>query len=429
MQKRPKSQEIFTDLCKVIPGGVNSPVRTCAAVKQLPLVASHALGDKVYDVDGHAYIDYCGSWGALIHGHSHPSIVKAAQNRVAMGSSFGMTTHIELLLANKVVELMPSIEQVRFVSSGTEATMSAARLARGYTKREIIVKFNGNYHGHADFFLVQAGSGVMELSQSSSVGIPADVVKNTVSLPYNDVNICRKALQSLGNKVAAVIIEPIAGNIGVVPATSEFLQMLREETQKNGSLLIFDEVISGFRVGLGGAQAYYGIKPDMTCLGKIIGGGFPAAAFGASKEIMGHLAPLGSVYQAGTLSGNPVAMEAGLTALTLLEEANFYKELERKTNVITDPVREAFKKKDVQACVQQVGSMFTLFFGKKRVENLDDARSLNTELFGEFFRYLFERGIYIPPMQQEAWFVSSAHEEKHLEMTRDSILEFIQQKL
>jgi glutamate-1-semialdehyde 2,1-aminomutase len=429
MRKRPISHEVFTDLCKVIPGGVNSPVRTCAAVKQLPLVASHALGDKVYDVDGHGYIDYCGSWGALIHGHSHPAIVKAAQKRVAMGSTFGMTTHIELLLANKVVELMPSIEQVRFVSSGTEATMTAARLARGVTKREIIVKFNGNYHGHADFFLVQAGSGVMELSQSSSVGIPADVVKNTVSLPYNDVAACRKALQELGTKVAAVIIEPIAGNIGVVPATSEFLQMIRDETKKYGALLIFDEVISGFRVGLGGAQAHYGIKPDITCLGKIIGGGFPAAAFGASKEIMSHLAPLGSVYQAGTLSGNPVAMEAGLTALTMLSGVKFYEELERKTNVITRPVKEVFKKKNVQACVQQVGSMFTIFFGKKAVENLDDARSLNTELFGEFFRYLFDRGIYIPPMQQEAWFVSAAHEEKHLEVTRDCIIEFIKEKL
>lgn len=429
MRQRPKTEKVYSQLCQVIPGGVNSPVRTCAAVQKLPIVASHAKGDLVYDVDENAYIDYCGSWGALIHGHSNPEILTAVQKRLAMGTSFGMTTQIEQQLAQKVIELMPMIELVRFVSSGTEATMSAARLARGYTKRDVVVKFSGNYHGHADFFLVQAGSGVLGLSQSSSSGIPADVVRHTISLPYNDLEGCRKSLRELGEKVAAVIIEPVAGNIGVVPADPEFLHMLRDETKKIGALLIIDEVITGFRVALGGAQALYGVKADITCLGKIVGGGFPAAAFGGSKEIMSHLAPLGSVYQAGTLSGNPVAMEAGLQALNMLSRKGFYEELERKTNIITQPVKEALKKKGAEACLQQVGSMFTPFFGRKQVRNLEDARSLNSQLFGEFFRYLFERGIYIPPLQQEAWFVSTAHEEKHLEQTRDHILDFIQKHL
>lgn len=427
MLERPISRKIYEEMCTVIPGGVNSPVRACKAIQQLPLVAVKGAGDQIFDADGNAFIDYCGSWGALIHGHAHPGINEAVQQRLALGSTFGVTTPIEGELAKKITTYMNSIKKIRFVSTGTEATMSAARLARGFTGRQFIIKFNGNYHGHADFFLVKAGSGAMNLAEASSAGIPLDLVKHTLSLPYNDVEACRTVFRDpkINNLIAAVIVEPIAGNMGVVPATAAFLQMLREETQKNGSVLIFDEVISGFRVALGGAQSIYGIEPDLTCLGKIIGGGFPAAAFGGRKEIMDCLAPLGGVYQAGTLSGNPVAMEAGLQTLNLLSEKAFYSTLEEKANIITQPVKAAMEKKKTPACIQQVGSMFTLFFGKKTVLNMDDAQQLDFDLFGNFFRFLFKNGVYIPPAQQEAWFVSNAHTTEHLEKTRDLILQFL----
>ncbi|NGX58858.1 MAG: hypothetical protein K940chlam3_01766, partial [Chlamydiae bacterium] len=354
--------------------------------------------------DGNSYIDYCCSWGALIHGHAHPVILQAVQQRMTKGTSFGITTEIEERLARKIVELVHSIEKVRFVSSGTEATMSAVRLARGFTHRKIIVKFDGNYHGHADSFLIKAGSGVTELAESSSAGIPKELVKYTVSLPYNELDSTREFLlnPTYRDDIAAVILEPIAGNMGVVPGKPEFIQLLRETTEKIGALLIFDEVITGFRVALGGAQSLYQTKPDLTCLGKIIGGGFPAAAFGGRAEIMDYLAPNGPVYQAGTLSGNPVAMEAGLQAIMLLQEPGFYKELERKANIIT---------RDLPVPVKQVGSMF----------------SLSVEPFPPFFRFLYERGIYIPPSQYESWFVSSAHQDSHLEMMRDAILEWCSQ--
>lgn len=425
---RPKSQQCYEKLCQSIPGGVNSPVRSFKGLDQTPLVVERGIGDTIFDVDGNAYIDFCGSWGPLIHGHAHPEIVAAAQRRLAMGTTFGITTAIEERLAKKIIELVPSIEKIRFVSSGTEATMSAARLARGYTKRNLLVKFSGNYHGHADFFLVQAGSGVLGLTPtSSSAGIPEDIVRNTVCLPFNDVKAAREFLLHPDNsdQVAAVILEPVAGNMGCVPPQPEFLKALRNITSEIGALLIFDEVMTGFRVALGGAQALFDIKPDLTCFAKIIGGGFPAAAFGGRKEIMDYLAPLGPVYQAGTLSGNPVAMEAGLTALQLLEKEGFYEELERKTNVITEPVRELIRAKKLNACVQQVGSMFTIFFGKREVRHMDDALQLDLQAFGRFFRYLFSKGVYIPPSQHEAWFVSMAHEEKHLERTRDLVVEYL----
>lgn len=425
---RPITEKIYKELCEIIPGGVNSPMRSCKAMKQLPMIASHASGDLVYDVDGKAYIDYCCSWGALIHGHAHPQITQAVQKRVGMGTSFGIATAIEGELTKKMISMVKSLEKIRFVSSGTEATMSAARLARGYTNRDIIVKFNGNYHGHADFFLIQAGSGVLELAQASSTGIPADIVKHTLSLPYNNIERVRSILndKNLHNQIAAVIIEPIAGNIGVVPSSHEFLKMLREETQKIGALLILDEVITGFRVASGGAQSLYEITPDITCFGKIMGGGFPAAAFGGRKEIMDKLAPLGDVYQAGTLSGNPVAMEAGLQALNLIEaNKEFYKDLENKTHLLTLPIKEAFRKKKLRACIQQVGSMFTLFFGLNEVRDMDDAKLLDGDTYARLFRFLFDNGIYIPPSPHEAWFISSAHEIRHLEETRDLILQFI----
>ncbi|MEI8365403.1 MAG: glutamate-1-semialdehyde 2,1-aminomutase [Parachlamydiaceae bacterium] len=427
IQARPKSKQCFDSMSDMIPGGTNSPVRAFKGLGIDPMIADRGVGDMVYDIDGNGYIDYCGSWGPLIHGHAHPEIVAVAQERTAKGSTFGISTQAEEKLAKIIIKHVPSMERIRFVSSGTEATMSAARVARGYTKRNIIVKFAGNYHGHADFFLVQAGSGVLGINPSStSEGIPDQIVQHTACLPFNDLETTQAFLLHPANRntIAAVILEPIAGNMGCVAAKPEFLQMLRDVTRKIGALLIFDEVITGFRVSLGGAQALYGIQPDMTCLGKIIGGGFPAAAFGGRKEIMECLAPIGKVYQAGTLSGNPVAMEAGYKAIQLLEKNGVYDRLEHMTHVITDPVRRLFLEKDLNACVQQVGSMFTIFFGRREVIDAADARQCDLEAFARFFRYLFANGVYIPPMQQEAWFVSLAHTEKHLEETRDLILNY-----
>lgn len=424
---RPQSIAAYEKLCEVIPGGVNSPVRACPGMDQAPLVADYAYEDMVVDVDGNHFIDYCGSWGALIHGAAHPEILECAKKRMEKGTTFGITTAIEESMARKIVDLVPSIEKIRFVSTGTEATMSAIRLARGFTGKELIIKFAGNYHGHADFFLVKAGSGVSNLNASTSAGIPSDLIKQTICLPYNDIEACLNVFNdiNLQNKIAAVILEPIAGNMGLVPASSEFIAMLVKETKKHGALLIFDEVMTGFRVALKGAQELYGVTPDLTCFAKIIGGGFPAAAFGGRKDIMDCLAPLGSVYQAGTLSGNPVAMEAGLKSLTLLEAQGFYEELERKTNVITEPVNKYLTDHDINACIQQAGSMFTLFFGSKRVVDMDGALNCDKEQFKSFFKFMFANGVYIPPLQMEAWFVSNAHTDEHLEKTRDLILQFL----
>lgn len=430
MRQRPKSQEIYQRMCQSIPGGVNSPMRACKQMNQLPMVIDHGYRDIIVDVDGHKYIDFCGSWGALIHGHAHPVIMDAVKKRLEKGTSFGITTPLEGELAAEIIKRIPSIESIRFVSSGTEATMSVARLARGFTKRDFIVKFSGNYHGHADFFLVQAGSGVLQISPTaSSAGIPEDVVKQTLSLKYNDIEGCRKVFSDpkYRNQIAAVILEPIAGNMGVVPAQPEFMQFLREETKKMGTLLIFDEVITGFRVGPQGAQYLYDIKPDLTCFGKIVGGGFPAAAFGGRREIMDCLAPLGSVYQAGTLSGNPLAMEAGLQSLRLLERPGFYEELERKTALLFDPILARIKNQGWNACVQRRGSMVTLFFGKKEINNLEEALEVDIQLFAKFFRAMFNRGIYIPPSPHEAWFISDAHEDENLKMTSEAILEFMEE--
>ena len=430
MKTRPQSQEIYHQSCQVIPGGVNSPVRACKNMGQMPLVVERAYRDILIDADGHSYIDYCGSWGALIHGHAHPTILEAVRNRLEKGTSFGITTALEGEMAQEVVKRIDSIDKIRFVSSGTEATMTVARLARGFTKREIIVKFSGNYHGHADFFLVQAGSGLLETSPTaSSDGIPEDIVKHTISLPYNDVEACRAMFlhPDYRHRIAAVILEPVAGNMGVIPADPAFIQFLREETEKLGVLLIFDEVITGFRVDAKGAQKIYAVKPDLTCFGKIIGGGFPAAAFGGRREIMDCLAPLGGVYQAGTLSGNPIAMEAGLQSLRLLQRTGFYEELQRKTDLLLEPIKSQIGKKNWNACIQQMGSMFTLFFGKKHVRNLQDAMEVDGQLYARLFRTLFEQGIYIPPSPHEAWFISDAHDDKHIDQTREAILAFMEE--
>lgn len=429
MLRRPLSEQFFQQMNRVIPGGVNSPVRTCSHVGQLPMVIDHAIEDIVVDVDGNHYVDYCGSWGALIHGHANPSILAAVKTRLEKGTSFGITTPIEGELAQEVVGLIDSVEKIRFVSTGTEATMSAARLARGFTKRDIIVKFIGNYHGHADFFLVHAGSGVLEISPTAtSAGIPDEIVKNTFCLPYNDCETFRTLLHNpdFKNRIAAVILEPIAGNMGVVPASQEFIQCLREETEVIGALLIFDEVITGFRVALKGAQELYSVKPDLTCFGKIVGGGFPVAAFGGRSDIMDHLAPLGAVYQAGTLSGNPLAMEAGLQSLRLLQEKGFYETLQQKTDFLLNPIREKINRYQWPITINQQGSMFTLFFCKNPVRNLKEAQQADLALFARFFRFLFDQGIYIPPSQHESWFISRAHKEENLLRTRNAILSFFE---
>ncbi len=417
--KRSKSSAIYRSACAVIPGGVNSPVRSFPDLEMTPLIVALGQGSSIWDVDGQHFRDYCGSWGASILGHAHPRIVKAAQDQMQKGSTFGIATEVEEKFAKKIIEHVPSIEKVRFVSSGTEATMSALRLARGFTGRNGVVKFDGHYHGHVDALLIRAGSGVSYLNtEASSKGIPQGVIQHTLSLPFNDC----EALQSLPEDIAAVIVEPIAGNMGVVPATAEFLRALRRETEKRGIVLIFDEVISGFRVGLSGAQGLYGIQPDLTCLGKIIGGGFPAAAFGGRREIMDHLAPLGEVYQAGTLSGNPVAMSAGLETVCALESPGFYQELTEKTEFFLDPLRKAL---EGQGCIQSCGSLFTLFFGPQKVSNREDLAQLDKARFKKFFHHLFERGIYIPPSPYEAWFISSAHSYEDLEQTQTIILDFL----
>ncbi len=404
---REKSFAIFEASKKKIPGGVNSPVRSFPGLSMTPLIATRGEGPYVWDPDGHKYIDYCGSWGSLILGHAHPSVVHAAIEQLKKGSSFGIATPYEIELASKICCHMPSIEKIRFVSSGTEATMSALRVARGVTSKPTIIKFIGHYHGHADGLLVQEGSGVIQVSpEASSKGIPTDFIKHTLCLPFNDLETCREVLRTRDD-IASVILEPIAANMGVVPAASDFMEMLREETARKGVILIFDEVITGFRVGLSGAQGLYKITPDLTCLGKIIGGGFPAAAFGGRADLMDHLAPLGQVYQAGTLSGNPVAMCAGLATLIALEEPGFYESLEASTTRLVDALR-----KKVPGYVTQVGSMFTPFFTQR-------------ELYVELFKHLFSKQIYFAPSAYEANFVSSAHHKADIDQTIDAIQDFL----
>ncbi len=424
MRVRPNSEQIYHSSEQVMPGGVNSPVRAFKHLDMTPMIALRGKGDTIWDVDGNAYIDYCLSWGPMILGHAHDAVIKRACEQMERGSSFGIATPYEFLLAEKIISHLPSIEKIRFVSSGSEATMSAIRLARGYTGRSTLVKFSGHYHGHSDCLLIQAGSGVTHLPKATSAGIPDSVIQHTVSLPFNDIDTCRNFIRSHPD-IAAVILEPISGNMGVVPADPDFLQMLREETAASGALLIFDEVITGYRVGLHGAQGHYGITPDLTCLGKVIGGGFPAAAFGGRKEIMDRIAPLGDVYQGGTLSGNPVAMCAGLETLTRIEQPGFYVELEKKTRLLTDPIEYFIEQNNLNATLTRIGSMFTLFFGVTHVKSRDDLDTLDQERFKALFVHLFERGIYAPPSAFEAWFVSSAHTEENLRYTRDAILAFL----
>ncbi len=422
-----RSLEIYEKSCQVIPGGVNSPVRSFKHVGMSPMIAESGSGDIIRNANGGELIDYCCSWGALILGHANPTVVKAVCEQVAKGSSFGVATEVELQIASKIVELIPSVEKIRFVSSGTEATMTALRIARGYTGRAKIVKFSGQYHGHHDSLLVQAGSGVAFINTTAtSKGVNPGVVADTICLSFNDLEGVRSFLRSPeGKLVAAVIVEPVSGNMGVVPPVEGFLEMLSAETKACGALLIFDEVMTGFRVALGGAQGLYGIDPDLSCFAKVIGGGFPVAAVGGKAKIMDCLAPVGQVYQAGTLSGNPPSLRAGLETLLIIEQPGFYEKLQEKTDRLVKPVQEAMKRKNFPGCVQQVGSMFTLFFGPKMVRSSADLSELDNELFARFFRYLFQKGIYIPPAAQEAWFVSDAHTNEHLDYTVKCICDFI----
>lgn len=427
---RPRSETLYKKACLLIPGGVNSPVRSFKDVRlSPPMIVESGSGAIVRDVDGKEYIDYCMSWGALILGHAHPVIVDAAVAQMQRGSSFGIATFLEIEMAEKIASFIPSIEKTRLVSSGTEATMTAMRLARGYTEKPKILKFSGHYHGHSDALLIQAGSGVASLNPiATSKGVNSAVIADTLCLPFNDFHAVRSFFRTdpRADRVAAVILEPVTGNMGVVLPETGFLEMLREETARVGALLIFDEVITGFRVGLQGAQGLFGIDPDLTCLGKVMGGGFPAAAVGGKQKILDCLAPLGQVYQAGTLSGNPVAVAAGLAALRTAEKPGFYADLEQKANRITHPVQEAIRAKNLNACVNQCGSMFSLFFGVPKVTCKEDLAKLDQELFVRLFRFLFNQGIYLPPSSHEAWFISSAHTEAQLDFTAKKIVDFIQ---
>ena len=404
------SEKAYNEAIKYIPGGVNSPVRALRSVGEAPLFIAKADGTTLTDVDGNEFTDFCLSWGVFILGHNHPQVKYAVNQAIELGTSYGIPTLQETALAKLVVDAVPSVEKVRFVSSGTEAVMSAIRVARGFTGRNIIVKFDGNYHGHADHLLVSAGSGVAQLNGSSSSGVPADFTKYTLSLPYNDVDAVKELFAKRGGEIAAVILEPVAANMGVVIPTDEFLKTLREITTQHGALLIFDEVITGFRLGLSGAQGRLGVRPDLSTFGKIIGGGFPAAAFGGRADIMDMLAPLGPVYQAGTLSGNPVAMASGIQTISLLSEPDFYSKLEEKSNIFISELKDIVKGKDI--VLNHIGSMF---FSDHEIRNFDDVKRSDTARFAKFFRELIKQNIYISPSAFEASFISAAHTPEKLE--------------
>ena len=423
INERIKSAEAFRRAQQVIPGGVNSPVRALKSVGATPLFVKEAKGAYITDIDDNKIIDFCMSWGVFILGHSNERVNRAAIEAIGNGSSYGIPTLNETVLAEKVREAIPSMERLRFVNSGTEATMSAIRVARGYTGRDILVKFEGNYHGHADHLLVSAGSGVANISNASSAGVPEGFTKYTAVLPYNDIDALRNYFKTNGDKVAAVILEPVACNMGVVCPSLDFLKAAREVTEQHGSLLIFDEVITGFRLSRGGAQQLFGIKPDMTTVGKIVGGGFPAAAFGGRADIMKVLAPDGPVYQAGTLSGNPVAMAAGIETLTQLSHPDFYKKLDEKSDRFIIRLKEIIAGKDIQ--LNHCGSMFTLFFNKSEVRNFQDTKRSDQERFARYFNNMLQRGIYVSPSQFEGNFISETHKPEILDYVLQSISESI----
>jgi glutamate-1-semialdehyde 2,1-aminomutase len=421
--KKDRSTRLFEKARRLLPGGVNSPVRAFKAVGCSPLFIQKAKGSKIWDVDGNKYIDYVCSWGPLILGHAHPRVLEAIRKAASRGTSFGASTELELKLAELITRAMPSVEMVRMVNSGTEATMSALRLARAFTGRSKVIKFEGCYHGHADNFLIKAGSGATTLGIPDSPGVPRSVAADTLTARYNNLESVRRLVDRNNNNLAAVIVEPIAGNMGLVLPQEGFLQGLRTLCTKHKILLIFDEVITGFRVGFGGAQGLFGIRPDLTTLGKIIGGGLPVGAYGGRREIMEMVAPSGPMYQAGTLSGNPLAMAAGCETLTILSERrDLYADLDRKGKQLAHGVSNVIQNDRLPLRLNRIGSMFTLFFTGKEVTEYETAKSSDTRLFGEYFQRMLEQGVYLPPSQFETAFLSAAHSEADIEHTIAAIV-------
>ncbi|MGE7759029.1 glutamate-1-semialdehyde 2,1-aminomutase [Peribacillus sp. NPDC097895] len=416
MRSYEKSKKAFAEAKKLMPGGVNSPVRAFKSVDMDPIFMERGKGSKMYDIDGNEYIDYVLSWGPLILGHTNDRVVESLKKVAESGTSFGTSTLIENELAKLVIERVPSIEVIRMVSSGTEATMSALRLARGVTGRDKILKFEGSYHGHGDSLLIKAGSGVATLGLPDSPGVPEGIAKNTITVPYNDLAATKYAFEQFGEDIACIIVEPVAGNMGVVPPQPGFLEGLREVTTQYGALLIFDEVMTGFRVGYNCAQGYFDIVPDLTCLGKVIGGGLPVGAFGGKREFMEQIAPSGTIYQAGTLSGNPLAMTAGLETLSQLTPES-YEEFTRKGDMLEKGIGEAAEKYDVPYTFNRAGSMIGLFFTNEEVINYDTAKTSDLEFFASYYREMANQGIYLPPSQFEGLFLSTAHSDEDIEKT------------
>lgn len=416
-----RSESLFNEAQRYIPGGVNSPVRAFKAVGGTPVFFKKAQGAYLYDVDDKAYVDYVGSWGPMLLGHNHPDILAAVKESIELGLSFGAPTAIEVEMARKVCELVPSMDMVRMVNSGTEATMSAIRLARGFTGRDKIVKFEGCYHGHSDSLLVKAGSGALTLGIPNSPGVPAALAEHTITLNYNDMDSVHQAFSEVGEQIACIIVEPVAGNMNCIPPVPGFLEGLRSVCDQYGSLLIFDEVMTGFRVALGGAQQHYNIQPDLTTLGKIIGGGMPVGAFGGRREVMQHIAPLGPVYQAGTLSGNPIAMSAGLAMLNALSAPGIHEQITEKTAYLTAGLRERASAAGVPFLTNEVGGMFGLFFTEQQqVNRYSEVMACDKERFNHFFHGMLNEGVYLAPAFYEACFMSLAHDDQALQHTLDA---------
>lgn len=413
------SRRLYAEAVQLIPGGVNSPVRAFKSVGGDPLFMQRGEGPFIFDVDGSRYIDHVLSYGPLLFGHAHPRVLAAVTDAAARGTTFGASTEAEVLLARKIVQLVPGIEKVRLVNSGTEAVMSAVRVARGFTKRDKIVKFEGNYHGHADEFLSKAGSGIATLGVPDSAGVPPSLTRDTITLPYNDADALAEVMRTLGDEIACVLMEPVAANMGVVPPKPPFLRAARELTTQHGALLLFDEVISGFRLAQGGAQQLFQITPDLTTLGKIVGGGLPLAAYGGRADIMDVVAPIGPVYQAGTLSGNPLAVAAGLAHLSLIEEGGdaLYQSLQTKMHVLADATKEAAARNNIPVRINRLGSMMTVFFTDAKVTDYASVKTSDTARYARFFRALLERGVSLAPSQFEAAFVSAAHTDDVLSET------------
>ncbi len=425
MMNNSRSQQLFEEALQYIPGGVNSPVRAFRAVGGTPFFAVKAKGSHIWDADGNDYVDYVGTWGPAIHGHAHPTIIRAVQEAAESGTSFGVPNPLEVVMARKICELVPSVQKVRMCNSGTEATMSAIRLVRGFTGREKIIKFEGCYHGHADSLLVKAGSGALTFGHPDSAGVPPAFTEHTLLAPFNDLDAVQKLFEANPGKIAGIIVEPVPGNSGIFVPQPGFLEGLRRLTAEHQSLLIFDEVMTGFRVAAGGAQERFHITPDLTCFGKIIGGGLPVGAFGGRKDIMDMLAPVGPVYQAGTLSGNPLAMAAGIAALNLLTEGDCYAKLEHLGSLLENGMKENARRAGIPIQFNRVGSMFCTYFTDKPVRNLTEAMQSDRKLFAQYFHKMLENGVYLAPSQFEAGFLSTAHTEEDIEKTLAAAKKFL----